>query len=248
MIWPNVSSHLGQSWKVMWDLFIYFFSLADFYHSLDLFSMEKTPGLGDEKHRLAELSGKPHAELSVCEVLREGKPWQGPDETNLCLLLRAPRLEGSALQTSCFLCLFSPLRAQRSEPPSHTAVRRSRKFNRQWQTKELLRIGKMSKGTGRWGIYLLVILGRMLLWSLDGKCTDLYEYLHLGSCLTVRVPLVPWCDCGSHKTQGILAGKCPKHKTTFISPLLENMHPLEFEIWEVSSAFTLTGDTQHCLK
>lgn len=36
-------------------------------------------------------------------------------------------------------------------------------FYRQWQTKELLRTGKKRKGTGRWRIYLLVILGRMLL-------------------------------------------------------------------------------------
>lgn len=36
---------------------------------------------------LAELSERPHVELSVCEVLREGKPWHGPDEPHLCLLL-----------------------------------------------------------------------------------------------------------------------------------------------------------------
>lgn len=34
----------------------------------------------------------------------------------------------------------------------------------------------------------------------------------------------------------------PKHATTFISPCLGNVNQFEFEIWEDSSAFTLTGD------
>lgn len=62
-----------------------------------------------------------------------------------------------------------------------------------------------------------------------------------------------WCpdEVVQHiKPMAFGLGNVPKKptKTTFIAPCLGNVHPLEFEIWGVSSASTLTGDTQSCLE
>jgi len=55
---------------------------------------------------LAELSGKPHAKLCVCEVLSKGKLWQDvwvPNELHLCPLMRAPMLQGLYCQNQLLL-------------------------------------------------------------------------------------------------------------------------------------------------
>lgn len=113
------------------------------------------------------------AELGVCEVLREGKPWQGPAETNLCLLLWAPMLEGLCSPNQLLLGSL-PLWEPRDTSPPLTqqlegvknllqAVADQRAARNREEEERNRRIGRWRRWTGRWRIYLLVILGRMLL-------------------------------------------------------------------------------------